>query len=82
MRQWLAVSAFLGRSLRRDSSLRCEPLKARCMSTTPTHWNAAEPDFDAARKWHALNGQRPLPSNIGEVSYARSSGPGGQNVNK
>ena len=52
------------------------------MSTTPTHWNAAEPDFDAARKWHALNGQRPLPSNIGEVSYARSSGPGGQNVNK
>lgn len=43
---------------------------------------AKEPDFEAARKWFAEHGEWPIQSEIGEVSYARSSGPGGQNVNK
>jgi protein subunit release factor B len=43
---------------------------------------AAEKDVTAARKWLAELRETSLPSNIGEVSYSRSSGPGGQNVNK
>ena len=39
-------------------------------------------DVSAARKWLAELNEASLPPNIGEVSYSRSSGPGGQNVNK
>lgn len=42
----------------------------------------SEPDFEAARQWHAKVGSTPIANEIGEISYARSSGPGGQNVNK
>ena len=41
-----------------------------------------ESDVNAARKWVAELRETSLPSNIGDVSYSRSSGPGGQNVNK
>lgn len=82
MRQWRAVSNILGRSLRKGIPLQREPFRLRWLSTTPIPWSNAESDFDAARKWHAQTGQRPLPDDIGEVSYARSSGPGGQSVNK
>jgi peptidyl-tRNA hydrolase ICT1 len=37
---------------------------------------------NAARKWLVELHEASLPSSIGEVSYSRSSGPGGQNVNK
>jgi len=43
---------------------------------------ATEEQLDAARKWLASLPEKPLPTDIGEVSYSRSSGPGGQNVNK
>jgi hypothetical protein len=43
---------------------------------------ATEGDVSAARKWLAELHEASLPSSIGEVSYSRSSGPGGQNVNK
>ena len=43
---------------------------------------ATEADVNAARKWVAELHETSLPSNIGDVSYSRSSGPGGQNVNK
>ncbi|EXJ67027.1 uncharacterized protein A1O5_09673, partial [Cladophialophora psammophila CBS 110553] len=43
---------------------------------------SSELDFAAAREWYrSLNTQQPL-RHVGEVTYARSSGPGGQNVNK
>ncbi|RMD39716.1 hypothetical protein DV735_g5410, partial [Chaetothyriales sp. CBS 134920] len=41
----------------------------------------AEEEYARARQWYQTLSYRPLPR-IGEVSYARSSGPGGQNVNK
>ena len=44
--------------------------------------SASEEDFDKARHWYAQLSSSPLPREIGEVSYSRSSGPGGQNVNK
>lgn len=56
------------------------PIPTRPFSSYPAV--AKEPDFEAARKWFAEHGEQPLRSEIGEVSYARSSGPGGQNVNK
>jgi hypothetical protein len=43
---------------------------------------ATESDVSVARKWLAELHEASLPSSIGEVSYSRSSGPGGQNVNK
>ena len=48
--------------------------------STTTSWRD-QYDFDAARKWYAGLSKTPLPR-IGEVTYSRSSGPGGQNVNK
>lgn len=39
-------------------------------------------ELDVARKWHSEHGEKPIAADIGHVSYARSSGPGGQNVNK
>lgn len=37
-------------------------------------------DLEEARKWHASFKEDSLPK--GHVSYSRSSGPGGQHVNK
>ena len=41
-----------------------------------------EDEIDAARKWLARLAPSQLPNSVGDVSYSRSSGPGGQNVNK
>lgn len=42
------------------------------------------PEFDyaAAREWYKTFNPLQSLRDIGEVTYARSSGPGGQNVNK
>lgn len=50
-------------------------------STSAVRLVEGEPDFDAARKWRSQVGTRPIASSIGELSYARSSGAGGQHVN-
>ena len=39
-------------------------------------------ELNSARIWLANLGESSLPKTIGDVSYSRSSGPGGQNVNK
>ncbi|PGG96310.1 hypothetical protein AJ79_09644 [Helicocarpus griseus UAMH5409] len=39
-------------------------------------------ELDAARTWLSQLTPRTIPRNIGDISYSRSSGPGGQNVNK
>ena len=47
--------------------------------------NAGEPDEEelkAAREWLAKLHSKSIPRHICEVSFSRSSGPGGQNVNK
>src|SRR5436190_13541252 len=60
------------------------PLRGPLFYFRSTHnsLQAAEKDVSAARKWLAELCETSFPSNIGEVSYCRSSGPGGQNVNK
>lgn len=45
----------------------------------------SEDDLTKARQWYngfARNPVEAVPRTLGEVSYSRSSGPGGQNVNK
>lgn len=44
--------------------------------------NVDENELDAARKWLAKFDADTIPRNICDVSFSRSSGPGGQNVNK
>ncbi|KAI5277003.1 hypothetical protein E4T47_00015 [Aureobasidium subglaciale] len=39
-------------------------------------------ELDAARRWLANFNAETIPRNICDVSFSRSSGPGGQNVNK
>lgn len=41
-----------------------------------------EEDLSAARKWLANLNPDTIPSNLCEITFSRSSGPGGQNVNK
>lgn len=41
-----------------------------------------EADFSAARKWLAALNPDTIPQNICEMTFSRSSGPGGQKVNK
>ncbi|KAK2800799.1 hypothetical protein FQN51_005939 [Onygenales sp. PD_10] len=49
--------------------------------STASHELSAE-ELSAARDWLSRLSPRTIPRNIGDVSYSRSSGPGGQNVNK
>ncbi|KAF2661541.1 hypothetical protein K491DRAFT_647347 [Lophiostoma macrostomum CBS 122681] len=44
--------------------------------------NASEEDLQEARKWLEQVHAETIPRDIGELSFSRSSGPGGQNVNK
>ncbi|KAJ5156002.1 hypothetical protein N7492_008805 [Penicillium capsulatum] len=43
---------------------------------------SADSDLDQARKWLITLSPLTIPRHIGHVSFSRSSGPGGQNVNK
>jgi len=42
----------------------------------------SEHEFSVARKWFQEFNASHIPRDVGQVSYSRSSGPGGQNVNK
>ncbi|KAG2412381.1 hypothetical protein HFD88_009938 [Aspergillus terreus] len=42
----------------------------------------SDDDFEAARQWLVGFDAHPLPRHIGHISFSRSGGPGGQNVNK
>lgn len=42
----------------------------------------SEEELTAAREWAEKLDPKTIPRHIGEVSFSRSSGPGGQNVNK
>lgn len=43
---------------------------------------SADSDLELARKWLTSLSPSTIPRHIGHVSFSRSSGPGGQNVNK
>lgn len=44
--------------------------------------SASDEDLAVARKWLQKLDSETIPKNICDVSFSRSSGPGGQNVNK
>lgn len=44
--------------------------------------SSSEAEMAAAREWLAHFGPETIPKNICDISFSRSSGPGGQNVNK
>lgn len=49
------------------------------------HWSqssASDQEIEQARKWLANFDADTIPRSICDVSFSRSSGPGGQNVNK
>ena len=56
------------------------PLRRYAIKRTPTE--TSEEDLASARKWLANLTSETIPRSIGEVTFSRSSGPGGQNVNK
>ncbi|KAF9638216.1 putative peptidyl-trna hydrolase domain-containing protein [Lasiodiplodia theobromae] len=57
-------------------------LHARLLASRRTAAAASEEDLAAARKWLQKLDSETIPPSIGDVSFSRSSGPGGQNVNK
>jgi peptidyl-tRNA hydrolase ICT1 len=44
--------------------------------------DASDEELRVARGWLAKLHAETIPKSIGELSFSRSSGPGGQNVNK
>jgi peptidyl-tRNA hydrolase ICT1 len=56
----------------------------RCLSSArDSSSSASDDELRAARSWLASLHAEAIPlKSIGEVSFSRSSGPGGQNVNK
>ena len=57
-------------------------LSRRFVSRIDVSDDASEEDQKAAREWLANYNPSTIPRNICEIGYSRSSGPGGQNVNK
>ncbi|KLJ08519.1 hypothetical protein EMPG_16062 [Blastomyces silverae] len=51
-------------------------------SRSPSAQEFTDEELGTARIWLSQLTPRTIPRNIGDVSYSRSSGPGGQNVNK
>ena len=52
----------------------------RCLSSPAKGFN--DEDHREARTWLARFNANTVPKNIGQFTFSRSSGPGGQNVNK
>lgn len=51
-------------------------------SKGPLQQATSEEELKAARSWLAELNEDTLPKDVGEFTFSRSSGPGGQNVNK
>ncbi|OCK84422.1 peptidyl-tRNA hydrolase domain-containing protein [Lepidopterella palustris CBS 459.81] len=63
------------------SAVRCSEA-FRFFASRKSISNVSEEDIEAARKWLGKLDPDTIPKNICELSFSRSSGPGGQNVNK
>lgn len=50
--------------------------------SSATRLCSTEAELDSARRWLKTFDKSVIPQTVGDVSYSRSSGPGGQNVNK
>ncbi|EER23220.1 hypothetical protein CPC735_045900 [Coccidioides posadasii C735 delta SOWgp] len=65
---WLAIRPFLSR---------------RALRQSPQHGTRQNAeDLQTARSWLSRLSSQTIPRSICEISFSRSSGPGGQNVNK
>jgi protein subunit release factor B len=58
------------------------PQHARAFASKRGPSDYSEEDLTAARKWLADLNPDTIPRSLSEITFSRSSGPGGQNVNK
>jgi hypothetical protein len=89
-----AISCRLLMNLPRWSArvmLRAIPPFLRHSTTCPSFWRSfasrradlsSDDDLAAAREWLTKFNSTAIPRHVGEISFSRSGGPGGQNVNK
>ena len=66
--------------VRADSTLAHLPSHSSTVSKVSEDFS--DQDHSDARKWLASLTANTIPQKLGEVSFSKSSGPGGQNVNK
>lgn len=71
----------------RNARSRSVQLKETLLLSSLQRWSSTrsehpEYNYEAARDWFKNQYSADTLSKIGEVTYSRSSGPGGQNVNK
>ncbi|KAK5717442.1 hypothetical protein LTR17_016129 [Elasticomyces elasticus] len=57
------------------------PSLVRCYAAGRPGGSSDEAELDSARKWLAKLDPETIPRSICDVTFSRSSGPGGQNVN-
>jgi len=72
---------------RTSYNLAFRPLYARRFPWTLTKYYSSsvenpEYDYTASREWYKKTNLLESLRGLGEITYSRSSGPGGQNVNK
>ncbi|KAI9822314.1 MAG: hypothetical protein M1827_000032 [Pycnora praestabilis] len=66
-----------------QEALELKKLSVRCITTSSQSKDyTGKEKWEAARRWLADFNSSTIPQNICEISFSRSSGPGGQNVNK
>lgn len=58
-----------------------QPFRRFASSANPRS-KSADSDVELARQWLKSFDSRTIPRHLGQISFSRSSGPGGQNVNK
>jgi hypothetical protein len=51
-------------------------------ASKPKSAGSADSDLELARQWLRSFDSHTIPRHLGQISFSRSSGPGGQNVNK
>lgn len=72
----------LQRLLTRTKPRSAIPQHARAFASKRGPADYSDEDLAAARKWLADLNPDTIPRSLSEITFSRSSGPGGQNVNK
>ena len=79
-RDFLVAMLFRTRCLGFDGTHNYAKFLGRCISGSAKQYD--DESHREARTWLARFNANTIPKNICEVTFSRSSGPGGQNVNK